>query len=391
MLKCASLFTYEIDDPETAYGELKAQLDEKLVLLEHSVGIILCHPEFISSGVLKYIGGKLPFDLAGITTSAQAVNGEAAELILTIFVMTSDDVWFKTSLTESLENDIDAAIKSAVNTTILGASELPALALIFPPLMAKEPGDLYMEAMQRAIPHVPIFGPIAVDDTLAFEFSETIYKGESHKAAMPYILCYGNINPRFIVGTFPEDKVMPYKGEVTKSSGHLVSEINNMNPYKYFENIGLVNNGSLADSFGFVPFAFDQKKRSDYDGVPVIRAVAFFNTDGTATFRGGIDEGSTFTIMTSEAEDVLAETRKKLEQINKLPNVNGTLIFSCIARRMMTMHVNPLFEPETVRDTLSSEIPFIMGYAGGEFSPTMIRNGVPTNRFHNFSLVILVV
>ena len=391
MLKCASVFTYEIDDPETAYEELKAQLDEKISLLEHSVGIILCHPEFIVSGAVKHIGEKLPFDMAGITTSAQAVNGEAAELILTIFVMTSDDVWFKTGLTESLEEDTDAEIRNTVNKTILGVSELPALALIFPPLMPKEPGDLYMEAMQRALPNVPIFGPIAVDDTLTFEFSETIYKGENHKAAMPFILCYGNITPRFIVGTFPEEKVMPYKGEVTKSSGHLVSEINNMNPYKYFENIGLVNNGSLADSFGFVPFAFDQKKRSDYDGIPVIRAVAFFNKDGTAVFRGGIDEGSTFTIMTSEAEDVLSETRKRLEQINKLPNVNGALVFSCIARRMMTMHVNPLFEPETVRDTLKPEIPFMMGYAGGEISPTMIRSGIPTNRFHNFSLVILVV
>jgi len=391
MLKCASIFTYEIDDPETALQEVKTQLAKKLSLLEHSVGIILCHPEFIASGVVRHLGENLPFELAGITTSAQAANGEAAELILTLFIMTSDDVWFKTGMTGSLEENIEETIKTAVNTAILGTSELPALALIFPPLMAKDPGDLYLNAVQKAIPNVPIFGPIAVDDTVTFELSETIHNSETHKTAMPFVLCYGKINPRFVVGTFPEGKAMPYKGEVTKSSGNLVYEINNILAYKYFENIGLVNNGSLTDSFGFVPFSFDQKKRADYDGIPVIRSVAFFNKDGTATFRGGIDEGSTFTMIASEAEDVLSETNKKLEQVNKMPNINGALIFSCIARRMMTMHVNPLFEPETVRDTLNPEIPFIMGYAGGEISPTLVRSGIPTNRFHNFSLIILVV
>ena len=311
MLKCASIFTYEIDDPGAAFEELKGQLDQKITLLEHSVGIILCHPEFIASGVVKHLGEKLPFNLAGVTTSAQAVNGEAAELVLTLFIMTSDDVWFKTSMTESLEENVEERIKTAVNTTILGASELPALALVFAPLIGNDPGDIYMEAMQKALPNVPIFGPIAVDDSLTFELSETIYNGENHKTSMPFILCYGNINPRFIVGTFPEDKVMPYKGEVTKANGPLVCEINNMSAFKYFENLGLVNNGNLAESFGFVPFAFDQKKRADYDGIPVIRAVASLNKDGTATFRGGIDEGSTFTIMTSEAEDVLMETQKR--------------------------------------------------------------------------------
>ena len=391
MLRCASIFTYEIDDPELALKELKGQLDQKITLLEHSVGIILCHPEFIASGVVKHLGENLPFDMAGITTSAQAANGEAAELILTMFIMTSDDVWFKTGLAKNLEENVDETIKAAVNTAILGASELPALALIFPPLILKNPGDIYLEAVQTAIPTVPVFGPIAVDDTLTFELSETIHNGENHRVSMPFILCYGNITPRFIVGTFPEDKVMPYKGEVTKASGPLVYEINNMGAYNYFENIGLVNNGTLSESFGFVPFAFDQKKRADYDGIPVIRSVAFFNKDGTATFRGSIDEGSTFTIITSEAEDVLSETNKKLEQINNMPNVNGALIFSCIARRMMTMHINPLFEAEAAKSILSQKVPFCMGYAGGEIGPTLVRNGIPTNRFHNFSLVILAV
>jgi len=391
MLKCASVYTYEIDDPELAFEEIKVQLDKKITLLEHSVGIIMCHPEFLISGVIKHICEKLPFDLAGITTPAQAADGEVGELILTIFVMTSDDVWFRTGVTEGLEENIPDPVKTAVDKAVQGAKEPPALALVFPPLILKYSGDTYVDAMQKALPNVPVFGPIAVDDTITYEMSETIYKGENYRTAMSFILCYGNIKPRFIVGTFPEGKAMPYKGEITKSNGSIVSEINNVSANKYFESIGLTDNGDLPEKFYLVPFVIDQKKRADYDGIPVIRGIAFFTEDGSAVFRGNVDEGSTFTILTSEADDVLSATRKKIEQVNDLADANGVLVFSCIGRRMMTMHGNFVIELETVRDTIRSEIPYVMGYAAGEICPTLVRNGIPTNRFHNYSVIILAI
>ena len=392
MLKCASIFTYEVDDPEAALEQIKAQLDEKLSLLEHSAGIIMCHPEFIASGVAMHICEQLPFEMAGGTTSAQAANSEFAELILTIFVMTSDDVWFKAGMTGCLEETIDGPVKTAFEGAIMGASAPPGLALLFLPLIPKYSGDSYVTAVQKVIPNVPLFGPITVDDTLTYESTRTIYNGENHKTAMSFVLCYGNIKPRFIIGTFPDDKVMPYKkGEVTKSRGPLVYEINNISAYKYFESIGFVDKDGFAQSFNLVPFMVKQKKRADYDGIPVIRGIATFNEDGAAFFRGDVDEGSTFTIAVSEAEDALSETRKKLEQINTLPDVNGALIFSCLGRRIMIMHINPVLELEIAKDTVNPEIPFTMGYAGGEISPTSVTNGIPTNVFHNFSLIILVV
>lgn len=391
MLKCASIYIYEIDDPEIALEEIKAQLKEKITLLEHSVGIIMCHTEFVGTGVLKHICENLPFELAGVTTSSQAVNGEAGELVLTIFVMSSDDVCFRTGVTESLSEDIEEPTKSAFDKAAIGVSGLPKLALVFPPLILKYAGDSYINAWKQIIPDVPVFGAIAIDDTLNFEGSMTIHNGESYKTAMSFVLCYGNMNPRFFVGTLPENKVMPYKGEITKSNGPFVQEINNMNAYKYFEDIGFASNGALAENFLFVPFVIDQKKREDYDGIPVVRGHVSFTEDGTAIFRGDVDEGSTFTLLTCDPEDVLSTTRQKIEQINQLPDVNGALFFPCIVRHMLTMRISPLIELETVKDTINPDIPFMMGYAGGEICPTSIRNGIPTNRFHNYSLVILVI
>ena len=349
MLKCASVYTYEIDDQELAFGEIKAQLDEKITLLDHTVGIIMCHPDFISNGCLRYICENLPFDVAGVTTASQAVNDVAGDLILTIFVMTSDDVRFISGVTECVENDIAGPVKEVFDKAAAGIPEMPRLALIFPPLILKHAGDAYIDAWMQVIPGVPIFGTLAIDDTIAFEESATVYNGESYKTAMSFVLCYGNINPRFLVGTLPQDKAMPYKGDVTKSCGPFVQEINNINAYKYFENIGFVSGGALSENYIFVPFVIDQKKRGDYDGVPVIRGHASFMEDGTAIFRGDVDEGSTFTLLTSDSNDVLSITRQKISEINEMQDVNGVLLFPCIVRRMMTMRVDPLVELEAVR------------------------------------------
>ena len=391
MLKCASAYTYEIDNLEVALKEIKSQLDGKITLLGQTIGVVTCHTEFISNGTMKYICDNLPFNIVGMTTAAQAVDGESGELVLTIFVMTSDDIRFEAGVTGCLEENLEEPIKTAIGGTIAGHSGPPGLALVFPPLIFKYSGDSFVEILQKLLPSVPIFGAIAVDDSTTYEWSETIYNGANYKTSMSYVLCYGNISPRFIVGTFPEDSTMPYRGEVTKSSGSLVYEINNMNAYQYFESIGFIEQGVLADNFKLVPFAIDQKKRPDYDGVPVVRGIGLFLEDGTALFRGDVDEGSVFSMLSSGAGCVLSATREKLEQLNELAGVNGVLLFPCVGRHIMTTGNTPLIELETARETIRPGIPFMMSYAGGEICPTLVKDGVPSNRYHNYSLVILVV
>ena len=392
MLKCASIFTYEIDEMEVALEELQKQLDEKITLLDNTVGIILCHPEFISSGTLRYLCDNLPFDIAGATTSAQAVNNETGTLMLTLFIMTSDDTRFKTGVTGILDENIKETVKEAYENASKGENGQPRLALLFPPNLYKSSGDDFVKAWHDCIPATPIFGTLAMDDTPSFvEESETIYNGETYERAIPFILCYGKINPRFVIGTLPEEKAMPYRGEITKANGPFVHEINGMSTYRYFESIGFESEGTSKVNYFFMPFAIDQKARPDYDGVPVIRVLDSYVEDGSALFHGNVDEGSEFTLIKSEPADVLATTKEKAEYINNLPDVNGVLLFSCIIRRLVTMNNNTDEEFEMVKNTLRPDIPFMMGCAGGEICPTLTKNDSPTNRYHNYSLVILIV
>jgi len=374
-----------------ALKELQQQLYDKLDLLEHTVGIIMCHADYLESGVVKHISLHLPFDIAGVTTSSQATNGYAGELFLTIFVMTSDDVWFKTGVTNECKDDISSPVRAAYDLIDAQTSESPKLALIFLPLLASHAGDAYIDAWEQVLPKVPLFGTVATDDTLTFDDNATIYNGEHYSAAMPFVLCYGNINPRFIMGVLPQDNMLPYKGEVTKSDGPYVSEINNSNAYEYFESIGFAKEGALAENPLFVPFMVDQKQRNDYDGIPVMRRHVAFTKEGTGVFRGNIDEGSFLTMLMSDSEDVLSVTKEKIAEVNEMKEVNGALLFPCTARRLMTMRISPLVELETVRDSIDPSIPFMIGYSGGEICPTSVIDSTPVNRFHNYSLAILVV
>ena len=391
MLKCASVYTYEIDDPGVAVDEIKTHLAQKLTLLDHTIGIVMCHPEFINSGVLQHISENLPFDLVGATTSSQAVNKQTGELVLTIFVMTGDDVWFRAGVTENVTEQIADPINRAYRQATADETAQPKLALIFLPLILRHAGDSYVDVWEQIIPGTPLFGMIATDDSLSFDDSETIYRGVGYKRAMPFVLCYGNLHPRFFVGTLPFDRVMPYKGEITKSAGPFVQEINNISSYKYFEEIGFASNGAFVENYIMVPFVIDQKERDDYDGIPVVRSHASFTENGTAIFRGAVDQGSTFTLLNCDPEGILATTREKVEEVNQLPDINGVLMISCIARRMMTQRIGPMIDLDIAKDALKPEVPFMIGYAGGEVCPTSVRDRIPTNRFHNYSLIILVV
>jgi len=388
MLKCASVFTCEVDDFDLALSEIKSQISDKLNLLDNTVGVIMCHTEFIESGMVKHICDSLPFDLAGVTTSSQAVNETAGDVILTIFIMTSDDVYFRAGITGSFEGDMFSPAKEAYDK--LGISENPKLVLVFPPLPDENAGDAYLQAWENTTPGIPVFGTFSTADTADFSGGKVIFNGEATDTCMSFIYCYGNINPGFIVGTFSEENAMPYRGEITKSKGVFVEEINNVKAYTYFEELGLAKDGEPNSIFTFVPFLIDQKNRRDYDGIPILRELVTFNEAGTAIFRGNIDEFSTFKMLHGTFEDVIKTAREKLEEAVSLPDINGILVFSCIARRMMVMQKDSLRELNVAME-LIGDIPFMMGYAGGEICPTSVNESIAVNRYHDYSLITMII
>ena len=388
MLKCVSVYTCEIDDHVIALSEIKSQLDSKIALLKSTVGIVMCNPEFIYGGTVEYICSGLPFDVVGITTSSQSTNDEVGELILTLFVMTSDDIQFVPGVTESITTDVYESTKKAYEAASAEQSGLPQLVLTFPPfLLEKFSGDLFVGVWERILPGVPQFGSLAIDDTADFSECSTIYNDKNSEDTMPFILCYGNINPRFIIATLDEVSGISLSAEVTKAKDNIVYEINNIVTRDFFlESLG------IPESMIAIPLLIDSPSAKNYDGIPVIREQSSVTAEGAGVFGGNIEVGSKLSLLKADEESILSTSLQGLKKLNDMEGVNGALIFSCVSRRIMLIGVNkPLAELQLVKDTIRTDIPFMMGGSGGEICPTSIKEGVAFNRNHEYSMVILIV
>ncbi|MCL1893449.1 MAG: FIST C-terminal domain-containing protein [Holophagaceae bacterium] len=394
MLKCASLYTIELDNHEEAVAEIKSQLEKKLPLLDYSIGIVMCHTEFVANGLVNTICKSLPFETVGITSPSQSVNGAIGEQILTIFVITSDDIQFKPGLAMDVREDIYAPSKTAYEKIATTCSELPSpgLVLLFPPFIAK-PGDSFVDDWMRILPDTPIFGGLAGDDSISLENSETIYNGASYKDSLPFLLFYGDIKPRFMFATLSQSEDIKAKGVVTKASGTCVNTIDDKIAFDFFSDTDLFK-GNIDKNTRLLltPIFVDFVKRKDYDGVPVVRGHFGFTEEGDAIFTGAVEDGASISATICSPEDVLQTASKQADLLSSAGNINGLLVFSCLGRRASLMgENNPTAELKAIHDIFNPNTEFMMGYVAGEICPTSIKNGQPTNRFHNFTIIMLAI
>ncbi len=392
MVHSASVFSYELDDPALAAEEIKTQLKEKLTLKKNTVGILMCDPEFITSGVYQAVCEALPFPVAGTTTMTQAVNGEAGVLMLTLLVYTADDVSFEVGYTDPIPagGDILAATRGAFEAARAKLPEAPKLVYVFPPLIAENGGDQYIDAIEALCPNVPVFGTLAVDDSIVFDNCSTLFNGEHSLTRMAFVLFSGDVHPRFFIGTVPEHNALPYSGEITKSDRHIVHEINDIRCSEYFENIGFAKDGKLDKGMQFVPFMLDMKARADWDGIPVVRAMVYFDENGAGVCRGYMYQNSVFTLVNPSSDDILESSRDLAKRVRALTDASAVLAFSCVVRRM-AFGAQPLTEADMMVDMLRPEVPMMVAYSGGEICPTSLRANGVTNRFHNYSMICCVL
>jgi hypothetical protein len=352
----------------------------------------MCDTEFIDSGSYAAVCAALPFDVAGTTTMTQAIDGEAGMLMLTVMVLTSDDVFFEAGYTEPITpgGDIIGPSKAAFESASAKLPSAPKLIFVFPPLILENAGDQYINAFESFCPNTPIFGTLAIDDSITFEHSCTCYNGDQSQNRIAFILVAGNVSPRFFMAIINDENKLPYTGEITKSTGHIVQEINNIRTSEYFESIGFARDGKLDVGLQFVPFLIDFKNRADRDNVPVVRAMVYFDENGYGVCRGYVDQGSVFVLTNPNGDDVFKSSVELIDRLCTVPDRQATIVFSCVVRRM-SFGMEPLREAEMTAKKLGGASPFMLAYAGGEFCPTSFGERGVTNRFHNYSIIACVL
>jgi hypothetical protein len=380
MIKTFIAKTTEVDDLKTAIEEIQSQLGQDS-LLKNTIGIVACHYEFVLSGLLKGVCEALPFDVVGTISPSQSVADVSDSLLLTLMVMTSDDVEFVKVLTPSLESEAGKVIAESYQSA--ARAEKPGLILTFAPFMLQNSGDEYVSVIAEASGGVPCFGTLAVDDTAEFTYCYMLCNGEHYRDKMAMILLYGNVHPKFFIANISDSKILEKTAVVTKSSGHVLMEVNERPVVEFFEDLGLTKASETQYAMSSLPFMIDYN-----DGTPKVSKIFIMLTpEKYALCAGAIPQGSTLYIASTDKDDVLLTTGKAVDVLlNDIQNSSALMVYSCISRSM-TLGAEQFKEMELLRQKIGTKLPFMMACSGGEICPTQVSDNKAINRFHNNAFI----
>jgi hypothetical protein len=390
MLKALTAYTGEIEDVEAAVSEILEQLD-KDALLENSIGFVTCYEEFIESGVVKALCEALPFEVVGATTTGSAVQGSKGMMLLTLMVLTGDDVSFAVGLTEPLAAEDEAPLRAGYQSTLAKVNGKPSLMLTFAPLLMNIGGNFYVETFSAVSGGVPNFGMLAVDLDNGYRKSKVICNGEAYHDRCTMVLLTGKLYPGFFTGSISTEKILREKGLVTASNGNQLQTINGKPATDYLREIGFTSDAKgMIAGIEMFPFIVDYN-----DGTtPVMRAIFSQTPEGYAICGGDVPVGSTLSIGSMDAEEVSATSAKALSSALADRNAHCVLLFSCVGR-YLALGYNPTSEVDTLQKIMEGTgIPYQFAYSGGEICPVYEKqrsDDSTKNRFHNDTLGICVL
>lgn len=382
MIEMRTACTMEIDDAQQAVAEILEQLDLAQGLKANSVGIINCYSDAVDTGVFQAVSECLPCDCVGFTTLGLAADDVAASIMLTVSILTSDEVSFAAVATESLLEEQEQPIYEAYQRGLeqLGVDRADFM-LAYLPLIGHVDGELLVNTLDRVTGGVPVFGSVAIDHNDDYHTSKVFYNGSAGNLAMSLILMSGPVSPRFYVETVPDHKIQKQKAIITRSHNNIVYEVNGMSFLEYIKTLGL-SEGDGMEGAAVIPIIVDYN-----DGTrPVARVIYSITEDGAAVCGGAMPENATLAIGSIDYDDVAVTAEQKAREIAAVPESSGALIYPCLSRLLVLC---PDMESElaAVSDILKATVPYQMAYSGGEVCPLYAAGGGTVNRFHNFTFV----
>jgi hypothetical protein len=381
-------YTDEIDDVEVAVASIRAQLADCPSAEGHTLGILACHPEFVHSGVVEALLEAMPFPVVGMTTSclgASTLAGEDTDLSegalrLTLMVLSGDDVRFDIVQSGPLAADTDLP---AVTSRMLAGRDTPAMLLLFTPAHSTVPGDALCSAVSHAMPGVPLFGGVGVDDSALYnEDCFAIAPEGSLQGAFLIVLMYGISAPSFYTASVPTERMMGGSWLVTASEGSLLREVNGRPVIEFLEEFGLTR--SLAEDGALTSLSLIVEEPGK---PPYSHTMLAVDADGSLLCGGWMPQNSEIRLARFEKAAMLSAAETLLETALSGSRRPVALLVWCCATRAAVLGDDTLAEIRLLRQA-AGDIPFILAYAGGEICPGVGENGQVFNQFHNQSFTL---
>jgi hypothetical protein len=384
MIKMYTARTSEIDEISEAISEIKSQIDFS-ALKKNSGGIIFCHIDFVSSGVVAALCEELPFSIIGMTSMASADKHGYSLFDLNLTVLTSDEVSFDVGMTGSINRDNYVAEIDQLYGQVRGQVDSdPAMIFTFMPYVRDVAGHEVVAAMDAACHGIPLWGSITNNIDFNYETVQTICNGKCLPAGVAMMFVNGPVKPEFIVSSIPERNIAGNRAVITKSEGAVLREINDVPILDYLANMGLV---ITKENITTTPLMVYYSDTED----PVALGFYTLFEDGSVLTGGEMPVGASVAVGSIDAQGIFESAEDGLKQILDCKDRQATLLLPCVTRYIM---LSPDQEGELrlIKEKLTSnEHPFMMGYSGGEICPMLDQSGKLRNRFHNYTFCACVL
>ncbi|MDR2400212.1 MAG: FIST C-terminal domain-containing protein [Deferribacteraceae bacterium] len=381
MIKLLFAHTMEVDDPKAAVAEILGQLEIEKNLLKNSVGIFSFHREFAANLVLEALDGALPFELAGISTISSAVRENYGEFILTLTVLTSDDVIFSAGMSDPLGDDINPPIEKLYNEC---AAKLPGKAsFIFScfPFSYEHSGEKFVASLDEITGEIPNFGAVALDIGIYYRKPLVSFGGFAYEDRAAIILFYGDVRPSYSLSWPANPHVIKGIAFLTKSDGHYITEINAMPAANFFYNLELLEKGDYIRMSSIMLIVENPEFEE-----PVCMVLLGPLEDGSFFCSSSIPVGSCISIVVLDREYALSLTEKAVSTVKN--RKDGVMLFSCSAYYII-LELDTFAGIKTIESVLGDSVPYFFAYSGGEICPSKAVKGGHKNRFHNASIIAL--
>jgi hypothetical protein len=396
MIKILNAYTQELDDPGKAIREILEPLDIGNSLRKNNVALLFCHAKFIEMGITEAVCKSLPFDVLGCTSQyfglPTAVGAPATAgvpvieggIILTVTILTSDDVDFTTGVSGRLnEQNVEVCVEELYRRAESSPGEPPSLVFAFLPTLISLPGEVTAAALDRVCGGKPIFGTLALDMQSYIRHPKTIYKSSDESGTfsdrMALLLFRGRVKPRFFHSSFPEKSIQAWDAVITDAVGNRIISINNRSALSFIKELGFSPDG-IQENIMVFPLVVGYPN-NDTDVVVIID----INPEGQLICSMNVQPGGILNIGAITADSVLESARVMAQELKK--DGADFLMFSCVLRNVV-LGGSSRAEFELVSQELGSYPgSWLFINSGGELCPGYTERGETVNLFHQYALI----
>ncbi|MDR0952564.1 MAG: FIST C-terminal domain-containing protein [Oscillospiraceae bacterium] len=391
MLKAFITYTDEIDDAGLALADIQAQMGSYYPEEGATLGILSCHEEFVHTGVAESVVKAMPFPVVGMTSMcvgagpvpAGDTNRAEGELRLTMMVISGDELRFELIGSGPVSEDTDV---QELAQRMLSGRGTPALLLAFTPDYSTVSCDALCQAVSRALPGVPMFGGVGVDNSPLYnEDCYVITPDGPKKGELVMVTIYGAATPEFFTASVPADKVMGQAWRITDSDKACLRMVDGNPVTEFLKSFGLTRSLAEDGALSGLSLIVKEPGKSPYS-----RTMLALDKHGDLACGGWMPGGSEIRMARFEKNAMLSAAMALLESALNGPRRPTALVVWCCATRAAVLGDDNLAEIRLLRE-FAGDIPFMFAYAGGEICPGLGDDGNLYNQFHNQSFTLCAV